>query len=65
MRENLWDPIRYFDRYVAIDLETDEAFLSPGAAEATQNARNRGKGGELLHLVRIGYPDRREKNTNE
>jgi hypothetical protein len=46
---------RYFGQYVAIDLETNEAFVAPSAAAAIQSAQNTGKEGALFHLVRIGY----------
>jgi hypothetical protein len=46
---------RYFGQYVAIDLETSEAFVAPNAAAAIRSAQNTGKEGALFHLVRIGY----------
>lgn len=45
---------RFFGQYVAIDLETGEAFVAPNAAAAIQNAQNMSKEGALFHLVRIG-----------
>jgi hypothetical protein len=46
---------RYFGQYVAIDLETSEAFVAPNATAAIQSAQNTSKEGALFHLVRIGY----------
>jgi hypothetical protein len=46
---------RYFGQYVAIDLETSEAFVAPNATAAIQSAQNASKEGALFHLVRIGY----------
>ena len=46
---------RYFGQYVAIDLETSEAFVAPSATAAIQSAQNTSKEGALFHLVRIGY----------
>jgi hypothetical protein len=46
---------RYFGQYVAIDLETSEAFVAPNAAAAIRSAQDMGKEDALFHLVRIGY----------
>jgi hypothetical protein len=45
---------RFFGQYVAIDLETGEAFVAPNAAAAIQSAQTTSKEGALFHLIRIG-----------
>jgi hypothetical protein len=46
---------RYFGQYIAIDVESSEAFVASSAAAAIHGAQGNGKGGALFHLIRIGY----------
>ena len=46
---------RYSGQYVAIDVETNAAFVASSAAAAISNAQVTGKEGALFHLIRIGY----------
>ena len=44
----------YFGQYLAIDLETTEAFVAVSATEAMQKARIKGKTGALVYVFKIG-----------
>jgi hypothetical protein len=48
----------YFGQYLAIDLETTEAFVAPSATAAMQKAQIKGKTGALVYLFRIGHKAR-------
>jgi hypothetical protein len=52
----------YFGQYLAIDLETTEAFVAPSATAAMQKAQIKGKRGALFYLFRIGYHKARRQS---
>lgn len=49
----------YFGQYLAIDLETTEAFVALSATAAMQKAQIKGRAGALIHVFRIGDKVRR------
>ena len=51
--------VNYRGQYLAIDLETTEAFVALSATAAMQKAQIKGKTGALVYLFRIGHKARR------
>lgn len=50
----------YFGQFLAIDLETSEAFVAPSATAAMQKAQLNSKTGALFYLFRISELARRK-----
>lgn len=55
--------VDYLGQYLAVDLETTEAFLALSATAAMQKAQIKGRTGALVCVFRIG--DKARSNTGD